>query len=158
MNSWQNIRQGARSLGKSPGFTATAVLTMALGIGVTTAMFSVCDSLLWKPVPLPHMDRLLMVMQAEPNDANSWDAATPADMEDIRVENHTLDDSASWQEGLANLSGKEQPDRVFQAIVNANFFDVIGVRPARGRTFRPGEDQPGHERDVGFRLGTTRVY
>src|SRR5260370_24538582 len=143
MNSWQNIRQGARSLGKSPGFAVTAVLTMALGIGVTTAIFSVCDALLWKPVPLPHIDSLLMVMQGDPNDPSNWDSATPGDVEDIRTENRTLDGLASWQEGLANLSGKQAPDRVFQAIVSANFFGVIGVRPARGRTFRSARPATG---------------
>lgn len=148
MNSWQNIRQGARSLGKSPGFAVTAVLTMALGIGVTTAIFSVCDALLWKPVPLPHIDSLLMVMQGDPNDPSNWDSATPGDVEDIRTENRTLDSLASWQEGLANLSGKQAPDRVFQAIVNANFFGVIGVHPVRGRAFQPGEDRPGRQREV----------
>ncbi len=148
MNYWQNIRTGARSLGKSPGFTATAVLTMALGIGVTTAIFSVCDALLWEPVPLPHMKSLLMLMQRDPNDPNDWEAATPADVDDIRSQNRTLEGLATWQQGLANLSGKQEPDRIFQAMVSANFFEVIGVHPARGRAFVPGEDQPGREREV----------
>jgi putative ABC transport system permease protein len=121
---------------------------MALGIGVTTAIFSVCDALLWKPIPLPHMDSLVMLMQADPNDPNDWESATSGDVEDIRAQNRTLDNLASWQEGLANLSGKQAPDRVFQAIVTANFFGVIGVRPARGRTFESGEDQPGRQREV----------
>ncbi len=148
MNFWQNVRQGVRTFRKSPGFVVTAVLTMALGIGVTTAIFSVCDSLLWKPVPLPHMDSLLMVMQGDPNDPTEWSELTAADVEDIRTENRTLDGFASWQQGLANLSGKESPDRVYQALVSASFFEVIGVSPARGRTFQPGEDQPGREREV----------
>ncbi len=148
MNFWRNIRQGARTFRKSPGFVVTAVLTMALGIGVTTAIFSVCDTLLWKPVPLPHMDSLLMVMQGDPQDPTEWDDLTAADVQDIRTRNRTLDGFASWQQGLANLSGKESPDRVYQALVSANFFQVIGVSPARGRTFRPGEDEPGRQQEV----------
>lgn len=63
---------------------------MALGIGVTTAIFSVCDSLLWKPVPLPHMDSLLMVMQGDPEDPTEWNDLTAADVQDIRTRNRTL--------------------------------------------------------------------
>lgn len=148
MRFWQDVRHGIRSLGKSPGFAITAVVTMALGIGVTTSIFSVCDSMLWKPVPLPDMQSLAMIMQADPGDPNDWDAVTPADMQDIRSQNRTLGNMALWQEGLANLSGRQAPDRVYQAIVSANFFNVIGVRPSRGRAFQMGEDQPGREREV----------
>ena len=158
MYFWRNIRHCARSLGKSPGFAVTAILTMAVGIGVTTAIFSVCNALLWKPVPLPNMDRLLMVMQGDPNDPSEWDSATPGDMENIRAENRTLDGLTSWQRGLANLSSKQAPDRVFQTLVSANFFGVIGVRPARGRAFRLGEDQPGMEREVILSDGLWRSH
>ena len=65
MNLWQDIRYGERMLRKSPGFAATAVLTLALGIGATTAVFSVCDSLLWKPIALPHLESLVMVLQRD---------------------------------------------------------------------------------------------
>jgi hypothetical protein len=149
MNLPQDLRYGARMLAKSPGFAITAILTMALGIGVTTSIFSVCDALLWKPVPLPHLESLVTVLQSSPGEMNQWDSATPADIEDIRRENTTLASMASWQGGLANLgaSGGE-PERVIQALVNANFFDVVGVQPALGRGFQPGEDQPGREHEV----------
>ena len=91
MNLWQDGRYAARKLRNSPGFAITAVLTMALGIGVTTAIFSVCDALLWRPAPLPHLDRLMMIMQAVPGDPNDWNTATPFDMEAIRRENRTLE-------------------------------------------------------------------
>jgi putative ABC transport system permease protein len=149
MNPLQDIRYGARMLGKSPGFAITAILTMALGIGVTTAIFSVCDALLWKPVPLPHLESLVTVLQADQDDLNHWDSATPADIEDIRRENTTLASLASWEGGLANLgaSGGE-PERVIQSLVTANFFDVVSVQPARGRAFQPGEDQAGRDHEV----------
>src|SRR5579862_7159000 len=103
MHLLQDIRYGARMLGKSLGFAITAILTMALGIGVTTAIFSVCDALLWRPVPLPHLESLVTVLQSSPDDINQWNSATPADISDIRRENTTLASLASWDGGLANL-------------------------------------------------------
>ena len=149
MNLLQDVRYGARMLGKSLGFAITALLTMALGIGVTTAIFSVCDALLWKPVPLPHLESLVTVLQGIPEDQNHWDNATPADIDDIRRENTTLASLASWEGGLANLgASRGEPERVIQSLVTANFFDVVGVQPARGRAFQPGEDQAGREHEV----------
>jgi hypothetical protein len=122
---------------------------MALGIGVTTAIFSVCDALLWKPVPLPHLETLVTVMQGSPEDLNHWDSATPADIDDIRRENTTLASLASWEGGLANLAASRgEPDRVIQSLVSANFFDVVGIQPVLGRAFRPGEDVAGREHEV----------
>src|SRR5579862_2324784 len=149
MHLLQDIRYGARMLGKSPGFAITAILTMALGIGVTTAIFSVCDALLWKPVPLPHLESLVTVLQGSPDDLNHWDSATPADIDDIRRENTTLANLASWEGGLANLAAPGgEPERVIQSLVTANFFDVVGVQPERGRAFQPGEDVAGREHEV----------
>ena len=150
MNLWNDVRYGARMLAKSPGFAAAAILTLALGIGATTATFSSADALLWKPVPLPHLETLVMVGQRgdDPEDFNS---ATPADIEDLRRQNTTLEGMATFQQGLANIvtSGGE-PDRIQQALVSAKFFDIVGVQPARGRAFQPGEDQPGKEREAIF--------
>jgi putative ABC transport system permease protein len=95
MNPWLDVRQGARKLLKSPGFALTSIVTMALGIGVTTAIFSVCDSMLWKPVPLPNMQTLVTVLRANPEDANEWWPATPADTRDIARRCQTLDTIAS---------------------------------------------------------------
>jgi putative ABC transport system permease protein len=149
MSLWQDIRYGERMLRKSPSFTATAVLTLALGIGATTAVFSVCDALLWKPVSLPHLESLVMVLQRVPGEPQAWDDATPADLEDLRRDSSTIAGLTSWQQGLSNIVGAGgAPDRVFQALVSANFFDVLGVQPALGRGFLPGEDQPGREREV----------
>ena len=150
MNLWKDVRYGARMLAKSPAFTAAAVITLALGIGATTATFSCADALLWKPVPLPDLDSLVMIGQRmdDPRDFNS---ATPADVDDLRRQTGTLGPVASWQQGLANIKGDAgEPDRAEQALVTANFFDVIGVQPARGRAFQNGEDQQGREREVIF--------
>ena len=105
MNLWHDIRYAERMLRKSPGFTATAVLTLALGIGATTAVFSVCDSLLWKPVPLPRLESLVTVLQRIPDSPNEWNSANPLDLEDVRRDNVTLASLASWQFGAANIVG-----------------------------------------------------
>jgi hypothetical protein len=104
MNLWQDIRYGERLLRKSPGFSATAILTLALGIGATTAVFSVCDALLWSPISLPHLETLAMVGQRNNDDPNEFDDATPADLEDVRRDHTALQDLATWDDGLANLA------------------------------------------------------
>jgi putative ABC transport system permease protein len=149
MNLWHDVRYGVRMLRKTPGFAITAVLTLGLGIGATTAVYSVSDALLWKPIPLPHMETLVSVMQRVPGEQNSFNDITPADYEDIQRGMTSLESLAAFQQGLANIvGGGGEPDRVFQGIVAANFFDVMNVRAAIGRTFQAGEDQPGRNREV----------
>jgi hypothetical protein len=131
------------------GFILTAVLTLALGIGVTTSVYSLCDALLWKPVPLPHLESLAMVLQKTSDNPSEWNPTTPADLGDIRRDNTAFGSLASWEGGMANIvEAGGEPERVEQALVSANFFDVVGVQPARGRGFQAGEDQPGRETEV----------
>ncbi len=149
MNLWQDVRYGARILRNSPGFLATSVLTLGLGIGATTAIFSVSDAMLWKPVPLPHLESLVMVLQRIPDAPNNWNSISAPDLEDIRRSTTALENVAGFQDGLANIVGAGgEPERAIQALVSANFFDAIGVQPARGRAFQTGEDQPGREREL----------
>jgi putative ABC transport system permease protein len=149
MSIWQDVRFGLRTLYKRPGFALTATLTMALGIGATTAIFSLCDGMLWRPKPLPSMETLVTVLQRDPGDPNEWESVTPADIDEIRRANTTLASLASWEGGLVNLANAgAAPDRVGQALVSANFLDVAGVQPARGRAFQPGEDQLGQEHEA----------
>ena len=149
MTLWQDIRYGERLLRKSPGFAVTAVLTLALGIGATTAIFSMVDALLWKPIALPRLDSLAMVVQAIPGEPGHWDSLPYADLEDARRESNSLQDMATWQQGMANIVGASgEPERAIQALVSANFFAILGVQPVLGRGFQEGEDQPGREREV----------
>jgi len=149
MNLWQDVRYGARMLRKSPGFAVTAVLTLGLGIGTTTAVYSVSDALLWKPVPLPDIETLVSVAQRVPGQPNLFDSVTMADIDDVRRGQATMGDIAAYSNGMANIVGTGgEPDRVMQALVSAEFFRVIGVQPAIGRAFQPGEDLPGRHREV----------
>jgi putative ABC transport system permease protein len=150
MNLWQDIRYAARMLRKSPGFAVTAVFTLAVGIGVTSAIYSICDAMLWKPVALPELETLVMVLERDPGGgADNWNVLTPADLEDIRRATTALENIACWQGGLASIVGSDgQPEGVLQTLVSANFFDAVRVKPVLGRAFETGEDQPGREREV----------
>jgi putative ABC transport system permease protein len=144
-----DFRFGFRALRKSPGFALTAFVTMALGAGATTAIFSVTDALLWKPVPLPDLNTMVMVVGVYPDDPRAWTPTTPADTEDIRHQATTLAKFASFEYGMANVaSSGAEPERVQQALATPNFFDVLRVQPALGRGFQPGEDQAGRDRVV----------
>src|ERR1051325_664148 len=123
MTLFQDVRYAARRLRKAPGFAATAAITIGLGIGATTAIYSVCDALLWKPVPLPGLNTLAVVLEAS-NDPNDWNPLTGADFEDIRRDNESFSGLAGWSGGLANIVGSGgEPERVSQALVTAQFFD-----------------------------------
>ena len=129
MNLWQDIRYGERMLRKSPGFAITAVLALALGIGATTAVFSVCDSLLWKPIAVPHLESLVMVAQRVPGAPNDWNSSSPADLDDVRRESTVLENLATWDRGMANIAGAGgEPERALQALVSANFFTSASSR------------------------------
>jgi len=149
MQLWQDIRYGARTLRKSPGFTITAVATLALGIGATTANFSVCDAMLWKPLPVPNLNRLTMVLQRVAGDPNDYDPVTPADFADIRRQQTVFQGVAAWDDDMSNLSGNgAAPERVSRFLVTPNFFALAGVQPALGRSFAPEEDQPANKHVV----------
>ncbi|HXJ94335.1 MAG TPA: ABC transporter permease [Terriglobia bacterium] len=137
----QDVRYGLRQLRRNPGFTLVAVLTLALGIGANTAIFSVVNAVVLRPLPYPQGDRLLWISEILP--ALKAEAAGAADYLDWRDQNRTLaaiaafDDSASY-----NLTGRGTPSRVHAAAVTANFFATLGVNPALGRAFTADEDKP----------------
>jgi len=150
MNLGNDIRYGLRTLLKSPSFSVIAVITLALGIGVTSAVYSICDAMLWKPVTLPHFETLVMVVErGQGGRVDDWINVTPADFEDIQRESTKLENIASWQSKLANIIGSDgQPEGVLAAAVSANFFDAVGVKPVRGRPFETGADKAGSELEV----------
>src|SRR5262245_45718296 len=113
MNLWSDVRFAVRTLAKSPGFTATAVLTMALGIGATTAIFSVSDAMLWKPVPLPRLESLTMILTRVADDPHSYGGVTTGDLLDIARDSSTIEQIGYYTDGLANIVGSNgEPERV----------------------------------------------
>lgn len=148
--SWQqDLRYGLRQMRRSPAFTAIAAGTLGLGIGATTSIFSMIDTVLWRPVLLRNPQSLVFVLQNLPSDPRFYSPASPADIEDIRRANTTMEDIASWRIGSVNLvDAGGEAIRVDSASVTANLFDVLQAQPAMGRRFMPGEDYPGRERRV----------
>src|SRR5271170_7460928 len=138
---WQDVRYGARMLRKSPGFTAVAILTLALGIGANTAIFSIVNSALLKPLPYPESERLVWITEALPPPMNV-DIVSGGDYLDWRDQSHSLQQLAAFGSDEFNLTGAGQPERVHAAEVTANFLLVLGVPLAQGRPFSPEEDHP----------------
>jgi len=143
----RDIRYGIRNLLKRPGFTAIALMALALGIGANTAIFSLVNAVLLRPLPFAEPDRLVWVWGNIRNGGNRASVA-PLDFLDFRKENKTFEEfAASFSFPLAlNLTGKGEPERLSAAGVTGNYFQALGVKPALGRTFlleneKPGSDQ-----------------
>src|SRR4051812_6172959 len=137
-----NLRFAFRQLRKSPGFTIIAVLTLALGIGANSAIFSVVNHVLLRPLPYPHSERLVYLNEI----GNGVDTSIALpDYVDWRKDSKSFENLAISRLESRNLSGiaGREPERISVAYVTANFFDVIGLRPQLGRTFTEDEDKPG---------------
>ncbi len=139
---WHDIRYGLRTLSRSPGFLAVAVLTLALGIGANTAIFSVVDAVLLRSLPFRAPDQLVALFETE--SAPGSYPLTGADYLDWRAQNQTFEDMAtySYQESF-NASGAGEPERAIVVETQSNFFSMLGVEPLIGRAFLNGEDQAG---------------
>jgi putative ABC transport system permease protein len=138
----QDIRYALRMLAKNPGFALVAVLTLALGIGADTAIFSIIHSVLLRPLPLPESRRIVVVFRKDVNAERDWAVSYP-DFQDWRRQSETFEALSAFGPQSVNLTGREQPTRVRGGFVSANFFRVVGVQPAFGRAIQPGEDEPG---------------
>src|SRR5437667_915397 len=147
MSTWlQDLRYALRTLRKTPSFTVIAALTLALGIGANSAIFTVADALLWKPVPLPELDRLTMVFEQHEKRRDDWNTVAPANYLDWKSQNTVFERMCFYRWSNANLtSAAGDPERVQSFLVSANFFDALGVKPTLGRTFMLEEEQPGRE-------------
>ena len=144
---WQDLRFAARQLRRCPGFAVSAAVTLALGIGATTAVYSMLDTILWRPVPLPDLRSLVFVYQAAPGQGFPFSPAPAGDVEDIRRETTAIESLASWQLTRLNVVGAGgEPVVAETARVSPNLFALLRVQPALGRTFRPDEDRPGRDR------------
>jgi predicted permease len=130
---WHDLRYGARMLMKRPGFTSIAVLTLALGIGANTAIFSVVYGVLLRPLPYPEPDRLVILGRS----------ISPANIAMYRDQNRVFEKFAAYNLAGFNLTGLDQPQRVRAANVTFDLFDLLRVQPLIGRTFRTEEDVPG---------------
>ena len=143
-----DIRWGLRSLLKRPAFTAVALMTLALGIGVNSAIFSAVDSVLLRPLPLRDPERLVNVWEQTLRDGIQQNQAAPANFFDLQTQNQSFEQIGAYGPNDVNMTGDGEPERLDGQVVTANVFSILGVPAALGRTFLPGEDQPGQEHVV----------
>ena len=142
----KDIRYGLRGLWKRPGFTAVAVLTLALGIGANTAIFSVVNAVLLKPLQFRDPDRLVMIWEDATFAGFPRNTPAPANYVDWKTQTQSFEDVAASAESTFNLTGDGDPERVTAYKVTANFFPLFGVPPALGRGFNADDDRPGAQK------------
>ncbi|HZI56072.1 MAG TPA: ABC transporter permease, partial [Verrucomicrobiae bacterium] len=143
-----DFRQAIRNMRKNPASTVLSVLMLAVGIGATSAIFSVFYSVLIEPLPFPEPSRLVQLWESRVK--NQWNQATftEANFWDIQERNRTFTGIATFHSFTANLIGSGDPEQVAGGSISAGFFHVLGVNPVAGRDFLPEEDQPGHDNNV----------
>ncbi|HSE19708.1 MAG TPA: ABC transporter permease [Pyrinomonadaceae bacterium] len=139
---FKDIRYGIRGLLKHPGFTAIVVLTLALGIGASTAIFSVVNSVVLRRLPYRNADRIVAIQELNP--AGKRIQSTSANFLDWRAQNTVFEHLAAIRTATTNLALSDHAERIDLAQTNANFFDVFGVTPQYGRLFTPEDEQAGH--------------
>jgi putative ABC transport system permease protein len=140
-----DLRYGARALVKHPGYALLAVLTLGLGIGANTAIFSVINGVLLKPLPYEHGERLVIVQQSRPLQGQPNVGVAIAEYFDYRERADVFDGLVEYHQMNFDLINRGEPDRVDTGVVSHNFFDLLGIRPLIGRTFEAGDDQEGAE-------------
>ena len=143
----QDLRYAIRTLTKKPGFAAVAVLTLGLGIGVNTAIFSFVDALLLRPLDFKHLDRLAMLWEGN-SQTMDRENVSPADYVDFKNQNNVFEYFAAIKWRDVNLTGNGEPERVQGFQVSPEFFDALDEKPMLGRTLLHEEDQPGRDRVV----------
>ncbi|HUK52182.1 MAG TPA: ABC transporter permease, partial [Candidatus Binatia bacterium] len=139
---WEMFRQDAgfalRMMRKNPAFTAIVVLTLALGIGANTAIFSVINGVLLRPLPYANGAQIVRLRQRAPLAGITDAGFSPMEINDFRQRSHSLADVVEYHSMSFTYFGQGDPQRVLTGVVSANFFEVLGVKPALGRLFLPG--------------------
>jgi len=143
-----DVRFGVRSLLKRPAATLIALVTLALGIGVNTAIFSAVDSVLLRPLPFKDPERLVSIWEQTLRMGIVRNEVAPANFSDLRTQNQSFEAIGAYGPQDINLTGDGEPERISAQLVSANVFSILGVQPALGRTFLTNEDQPGQHRVV----------
>ncbi|MGH9852315.1 MAG: ABC transporter permease [Blastocatellia bacterium] len=145
---WQDLRFGARTLLKNPGFTAIAIITLSLGIGANTAIFSVANAALLRPLPYQNPDELVMVWETAPKLGFPHNDVAPANFIDWRDQNQVFAHIAAFGAASLSLTGRGEPERIEGERVSASLFPLLGVAPALGRVFTEQEDHAEAQRVI----------
>jgi predicted permease len=143
MSLLQDLRHGARKLVHNPGFSAISVVTLALGIGLTTTMFSIVYGALLRGLPFEHGERVVSIRRANPARDQRELSVSLHDLADYRAQQRSFEGLGAFTNGTVSVSGAEKPERFDGAYISANGFELIRAKPLLGRTFRPGEDAVG---------------
>ena len=145
---WQDVRYGLRMLANRPGFTTVAVLTLALGIGANAAIFSVVEAVLLRPLPFPETERIVALWQNDRKTNVEREDVAPANFVDWRALNTVVEEMAAINPWSLDFTGGDEPETIRSANVTRGFFELLGVKAARGRTFLPEEYEPGRNNVV----------
>ncbi|HTA69528.1 MAG TPA: ABC transporter permease [Bryobacteraceae bacterium] len=146
MSLLQDLKFALRTFRKNPGFTFAAVFALGLGMGANSAMFSVIDGVLLRPLPFPHSERLVNVWENNLKRNIPRFSVAPANYYDWQKQNQAFSALGAYQQNTFNLASREgEPERYLGAICDRGFFDALGVQPALGRVFTEEEDQPGRD-------------
>src|SRR5579871_2936424 len=154
----QDVRYGLRNLARSPGFVLVAMLTLALGIGANTTIFSVINNTLLKPLPFPGSERLVLVWETFGKGPDNWNIVSAPNFHDFERQSHSFEhmaifDSAGRGYNLSPTVNAREAEQVSGLRVSAGFFRVLGVKPLIGRTFLPEEETLGRDHEVVLSYG-----
>lgn len=149
----QDLRYGLRMLRKRPGVTFLILLSLSIGIGANAALFSVTDTLLLKPLPYPHPDRLALLWLRSPGIGIPRDWPSPGQYHDIRTQNHVFDQTAILIDDSFALGGMSRAMKVDAIEASSSFLPMLGAKPLLGRVFLPAEDRPGNGDNVVLTYG-----
>jgi putative ABC transport system permease protein len=141
---WQDLRYGARMLLRNPGFALVAVVTLALGIGANTAIFSVVNAVLLRPLPYGDPEQLVRIGGANLRIGKEMGSFSPQDFYDWKERNTVFESIAAYDGWSPSLTGVGDPEKIEAGRVSASFFSILRAQPARGRAFLPGEDERGN--------------
>ena len=150
---WQDFKYGVRALAKAPGFTFVAVAALAIGIGANTAIFSVVDGTLVRPLPYDSPDRLVSIFTVDPAGGDDRMGVSYGDFLDWQRQTRTFESLATLSYWTFNLTGRNIPERILGIRASGNLFSVLGVQPLVGRTFTAKDDVPDGENVVVLSYG-----
>src|SRR4030081_866161 len=145
---FQDLRYAGRTFLRQPGFAFLAILTIPVGVGANAAIFSIVDAVLLRPLPFPRANELVLVSQANRQLKQGFGGAAPANFLDWRTRNHSFTGMAALRAFTLIVASGGHPERLSGAMVTANYFDVLGVKPALGRALEAADEQPGASRVV----------
>jgi putative ABC transport system permease protein len=145
---WRDARYGARMLRSNPSYAAVIILTLALGIGANTAIFSVVNSVLLKPLPFKDPNRLIIIWETDTKNRGTNSLVSSSDFIDWKDQTRVFEQIAAWRFLYLNLTGRDEPERVQGLTVSASFLPLLGAQVQLGRAFLPEEEQIGHDKVV----------